>query len=300
MLEALLAADDGADYLEKWARETSGLAPVPVRYRFSFARRIGDVAVVIIDSRNGRVLDPRARLMVGVEEWAWISEMCHEPSRHLVIGTSLPAFTPGGIGDLQHWNERVCAGAWSRFAVGPAEWVRRALDLEDWPAFARSFDALVKLICDVGAQGRGEAPATISVLAGDIHFSYHSELHFPPTTLLQSRVHQIVSSPIRNALRPFERAVMRVAMSRAGWMVARGLRRATGGRRPGVHWQLDDGPVFDNCLGALRFDGGEATVRLERAVTRDNDEPVLDVVFEVPLHYPTVRRAPIGSSEFDG
>jgi hypothetical protein len=161
--------------------------------------------------------------------------------------------------------------------------VRRALDLEDWPAFARSFDALVTLLAELGARSRADAPATISVLSGDIHFSYHAELHFPADVQLRSRVHQIVNSPMRNALRPFERAAMRVVMSRVGGAVARGLRRAAGGRRPSVQWQLDHGPVFDNCIGELRFDGDAATVRLESATNDDHDKPQLDIVFEVDL-----------------
>ena len=38
-------------------------------------------------------------------------------------------------------------------------------------------------------------PATISVLSGDIHFSYHSVLHFPAATPVVSCVHQVVNSP---------------------------------------------------------------------------------------------------------
>lgn len=283
ILAELQAADDGAELLQSWARESEQFTPVPGGYRFSFSRRLGDVTIVIVDSRNGRVLDPSARSMVDPDEWEWISDICRQPTRHLVIGTSLPAFTPGGIGDLQQWNERVCAGAWGRFAIRTGERLRRALDLEDWPAFSRSFDALVRLLAEVGAEGRDDAPSTISVLSGDIHFSYHSELHFPAASPLRSRVHQIVNSPMRNALRPHERTAMRVAMSRAGTALARGLRRAAGGRRTAVRWQLDHGPVFDNCLGELRFDGDAATVRLERSTNDEHDQPQLDVVFEVDL-----------------
>jgi hypothetical protein len=284
MLAALQRADDGAELLGAWARESERSTPVPGGYRFSFARRLGDVTIVIVDSRNGRVLDPAARSMVDPDEWEWISERCREPAAHLVIGTSLPAFTPGGIGDLQQWNERICAGAWSRFAMKAGERLRRALDLEDWPAFARSFDALIALVAEVGASDRTGAPATISVLSGDIHFSYHAELHFPPGSDVRSRVHQIVNSPMRNALRPHERTAMRVVMSRPGAALLRGLRRASGGRRPAVRWGLDHGPVFDNCIGELRFDGASASVRLERATNdADRDQPRLDVVFEVDL-----------------
>ena len=100
---------------------------------------------------------------------------------------------------------------------------------------------------------------------------------------MTSNVHQIVNSPIRNALRPFERAAMRVAMCRAGETIARGLRRLSGGRRHALRWRLDHGPVFDNCLGQLTFDGDAATMRLERATSDAGGQPHLEVVFEVDL-----------------
>ena len=119
---------------------------MPGGYRFSFARRLGDVTLVVIDARNGRVLEPGNRSIVDDDEWAWIVRNCETDARHLLIGSSLPAFVPGGIHDLQRWNERVCDGAWGRLGVRLGERVRRALDLEDWPAFGRSFDALVALL----------------------------------------------------------------------------------------------------------------------------------------------------------
>ena len=76
---------------------------------------------------------------------------------------------------------------------------------------------------------------------------------------------------------------MRVATSRVGGLIARGLRRATGGRRPTLSWHLDNGPIFDNCVGILTFDGEAATVCLERATAGDDGIERLDVVFEVDL-----------------
>ena len=53
---------------------------MPGGYRFSFARRLGDVALVVIDARNGRVLEPGKRAMVDDEEWAWIVEQLRRPT----------------------------------------------------------------------------------------------------------------------------------------------------------------------------------------------------------------------------
>jgi hypothetical protein len=283
MLAELGELADGADFLREWARASEEFTPVPGGYRFSFARRLGQVALVVIDARNGRVLEPGKRSIVDDDEWAWIVDHCENDARHLLIGTSLPAFVPAGIHDLQRWNERVCDGAWGRLGIRLGERVRRALDLEDWPAFGRSFDALVALLADLGSANRPSPPATISVLSGDIHFSYHSVLHFPVSTPVASCVHQVVNSPLRNALRPFERNAMRVATSRVGALIARGLRRATGGRRPALDWDLDHGPFFDNCVGMLTFEGDAATVRLERATADDDGTELLDVVLDVDL-----------------
>jgi hypothetical protein len=283
MLAELVDLDDGAEYLREWAQSSEEFTPVPGGYRFSFARRVGEIAIVVIDARNGRVLDPGNRSMVDDDEWAWIVEQCEIDARHLLIGSSLPAFVPGGVHDLQRWNERVCDGAWGRLGIRLGERVRRALDLEAWPAFGKSFDALTALLADLGSAARPSPPATISVLSGDIHFSYHSVLHYPSTTPIVSRVHQLVNSPMRNALRPFERAAMRVATSKAGALIARALRRSTGGRRPELSWGLDHGPVFANCVGMLTFDGESATVRLERATADDDGAQQLEVVFDVDL-----------------
>jgi len=219
---------------------------VPGGYRFSFARRLGDVAVVIVDCRNGRVLQSGARSMVDDEEWAFVVEQCMADARHVVIGTSLPVFVVGGIHDLQQWNERVCDGAWGRPGRRLGEKLRRQIDLEHWPAFARSFDAMVALLADIGSGSRAARPASISVLSGDIHFSYHSELEFPAELDVATPVHQLVNSPMLNALRRHERATIRFALSPFGRIVGRLLRWSVRNKPSVVTWRLDHGPVFDN------------------------------------------------------
>ncbi len=164
--------------------------------------------------------------MVDDEEWAFVVEHCMAAdARHVVIGTSLPVFVVGGIHDLQRWNERVCDGAWGRPGRWIGEKLRRAFDLDHWPAFGRSFDAMIELLDGIGQRvAREQRPASISVLSGDIHFSYHSEIDFPEAADVATPVHQLVNSPMRNALRPHERTTIRFALSRAGSVIARGLR----------------------------------------------------------------------------
>ncbi len=155
--------------------------------------------------------------------------------------------------------------------------------MEDWPAFGRSFDALVELVARLGSGADRPAPATIDILSGDIHFSYHAQVHYPPSAELRSQVHQLVSSPIRNALTPAERFGMRVAMTGFTHLVGRGVRRLTGLARTNLRWRVDHGPVWDNCLGQLTMSGRAASVTVEQAAPDDDGEPTLAVVFDVDL-----------------
>jgi hypothetical protein len=289
MLAALLEEDDGAGLLRDWALRSEEFTPVPGGYRFSFARDLGRVKLVVIDSRNGRVLAPGERSMVDDDEWAWFVAECEADVDHLLIGTSLPAFTPGGMHDLQEWNEALIDGAWGsrprRVQQRVGERLRRGLDIEDWPAFHRSFEALVELIGRVGSGGggRGGAPATISILSGDIHFSFHAQVHFPAARGVQSRVHQLVSSPIRNVLRPNERFGMRLVLSRPAALLGRALRRSVRRPRTELRWSIDHGPVWGNSIGLLTFTARGARVALEQSRPGDDDEPTLTTAFDISL-----------------
>jgi hypothetical protein len=283
MLDRLVELGDGEQYLREWALESEEFTPVPGGYRFSFARRLGDIAIVIVDSRNGRVLEPGARSMVDDDEWAFVVEQCMADARHVLIGTSLPVFVVGGIHNMQRWNERVCDGAWGRPGRWLGEKLRRSLDADHWPAYGRSFDAMVELLARLGARSRAERPASISVLSGDIHFSYHSQIQFPAEMDVATPVHQLVNSPMRNALRPHEQAMIRFTLSRGGRAVARALRWSVRAERPTVTWQIDQGPVFENCIGEITFDGDDAKVCIERAVVGDDEENEIGVVFEAAL-----------------
>jgi hypothetical protein len=226
---------------------------------------------VVIDCRNGRVLEPERRAMVDEQEWAWIIEHACVPCEHLLLATSLPVFVPGGLHGLQTWNEALCDGRWGRGIGWLSEKLRRALDLEDWPAFSRSLVAFVALLEDV-ANGTGPAagqspPRTITVLSGDIHFSYRARvvLDRPGRSLID----QVVSSPIRNALAPRDRRVLRFAVSRVGRRVGTWLQRSV--RVPDVpcHWDLVEGPLFHNGMAELRLGRGAATLVFEKAKPPD-------------------------------
>jgi hypothetical protein len=284
ILDALAQVEDGEATLREWAQKSEEFTPVAGGYQFSFVRDIGRVRLVMIDARNGRVLEPGRRQIVDDGEWDWIVRACHADVDHLLIGTSLPVFVPGGLHDLQAWSEAICDGAWGRPGRRLGEWTRRKADMEDWPAFIRSFDQFVELLQDVGARSRSAPPATISVLSGDIHFSYASELCFPTYRKPSSRVHQLVNSPIRNALTPPERTAMRLGRSRLARVLGRVLRWAVRGQRRQVTWEADRGPVFGNCLGQISFEGRAAQLVLQQTCPYNEDAgPELKKVIELDL-----------------
>ena len=86
--------------------------------------------------------------MVDADEWDWIVEHARGSFDHLIVATTLPAFAPPGIHHLEAWNEAICDGCWGRVAARLGERLRRAVDLEHWAAFQRSFEQLVDLLRD--------------------------------------------------------------------------------------------------------------------------------------------------------
>ncbi|MCU1367777.1 MAG: hypothetical protein JWN39_3416, partial [Ilumatobacteraceae bacterium] len=110
LLAELVRVDDGEAVLRRWAMGSEEFTPVPGGYRFNFVRDIGRVRLVMLDARNGRVLEPGRRRIIDDDEWRWVVEACSAPVAHLLIGTSVPAFVPRGMHDLHVWNEAMGDG----------------------------------------------------------------------------------------------------------------------------------------------------------------------------------------------
>jgi hypothetical protein len=287
ILARITEVDDAAPLLREWAEGSEEFTPVPGGYKFSYSRDLGSARLVVVDCRNGRVLESGERAMIDEEEWAWIVGEACRPRRHLLVATSLPVFVPGGLHDLQSWNERVCDGAWGRAPAWVGERLRRALDLEDWPAFRRSFDAFLQLLRDVGS-GRGpcegvDPPATITVLSGDIHFTYRATLEFDDSVGVVSRVNQVTSSPIRNALARRDRNVLRFASSRVGLRIGKLLRRSVRVETTIASWEIVEGPLFGNCMAGLTITGDACELTVESAQPDDNGDPKLDAILHAQL-----------------
>jgi PhoD-like phosphatase len=251
-------------------RETEGT-------RWSYCRDWAGVRLVMIDSRGGRVLEG-TRKMVDDDEFEWITEHLTGGHRHLIVGTSLPLLMLPGLHHLETWNEAVCNGAWGGPGKKLAEKTRRAVDLEHWPAFGDSFNRLVRHIEEVASGKHGEPPETIVVIAGDVHHAYIAGMDFT-SGQASSRAYQAVCSPFRNALNRNEKGTLRFTHSRAGRLIGKALARSARVDAPGLSWDIDGGPWFDNQVGSLRYDGDKVTIAIEQ-VMRDPHEARLRLAAE--------------------
>ena len=267
LLAELLELDDGTERLRRWAKESEAATPTTGGYSFSYTRTVGDVTVVMIDCRNARVLTGGERLMVGPVEWEWVRNESLAVEGHLLLATSVPVFIANGLHDFQQWNEAVCNGALGRPAAAMGEKLRRALDLEDWSAFAKSYDQFVALIHDL--RSAEQRPKSIVVGSGDIHFSYAARVPLAKSVLAPD-VWQVVCSPIRNALIPPERGVMRFTLTETGARIGAALRRTsrTPDTRPNI--AVAAGPFFANSMGEVYYRKNGVRLTIEQSVPDDD------------------------------
>jgi hypothetical protein len=281
LLNKVKAAEDAEELLEEFAfradRETAGS-------RWSYCRDLGDTRLIVIDSRAGRVLQEGSRSMLDDEEWDWVREHATGSFDHLLIGTSLPWLLGRGMHYAEAWSEAVAGGAWGEPAAEAAEKLRQAADMEHWAAFQKSFADLRDLFREVGTGERGEPPASIVALSGDVHHAYLFEVGYPRGTGMRSRVWQAVCSPYRNPLAKKERQSIRIGMSRGFEVVTRALARLAGVDDPGIGWRMTgDGPWFDNQVATLVIDGRQIEMRLDKAVPVDETSAKLERVLEQRL-----------------
>ncbi|MBO0875717.1 MAG: alkaline phosphatase family protein [Pseudonocardia sp.] len=229
--------------------------------RFSFRWDLGRTRLVMADTRNGRIVHGGDRLMIGETEFGWLAERAEaDPAGmdHLVLGSSLPWLLPHAIGDLQSVNELAAARRGWRGRL--AEWLRQAADLEHWAAFARSFAQLTDLIRRV-ATGP-EAPATVTVLSGDVHHSYAARAALPAP--VSAAVHQLVCSPVHNHVPRVIRPAFALGWSRVLSALTRRWALLRGVRPPSVSWTKISGPLFGNTIATMLVDGCAAEVLFEQ------------------------------------
>jgi hypothetical protein len=244
-------------------------------YRWSFRRDVGRTRVLVVDSRCGRMLDGR-RTMLSDQDFSWLREQVIGDFDHLVLGTSLPWLLAPALHDVEAWDERLAADRRPRRArVG--EWLRRGADLEHWAAFGESFQRFSDLVRDVALGRLGfPAPATISVLSGDVHHSYVAAARWEEQwTGRTATVHQVTCSPLHNAVPTLMRWAFRLAWSRAAERSTRVvLGRFASVPRPHLHWGRTAGPFFGNAVATLRFEGRTAVLLLETSEDVGDEGPL--------------------------
>ena len=137
MLAAVYEAEDGGPALRRFARAADRDTTAS---RFAFHRDFGRSRLVVDRlARSPRARRRRAGHGRRRRVAAGSPSTCAASFDHLIIASTLPVFMLEAIHYLEAWNEAVCAGAWGGLAARLGEKLRRALDLEHWPAFQRSF-----------------------------------------------------------------------------------------------------------------------------------------------------------------
>jgi PhoD-like phosphatase len=251
----------------KWDRESAAS-------RWAFYRDFGDTRLLVLDSRAARVLSDGRRQMVDDDEWDWIVEHSRGAFDHVVIASTLPVFLPSGIHHLQAWNEALCAGRWGRLAASLSERLRRAVDLEHWAAFNRSFEQLCDWLRAVARGTEGvDPPASLLLLGGDVHSSSIHEIDLG--TGRSCRVYQLVCSPFRNPLSTKERRVVQATGARLSEKIFSWLATLAGVEPPSARWTPIRKATFDNTLGELALDGRTASVIIRRSPHEGEDSEVL-------------------------
>jgi hypothetical protein len=281
LLTKVKACDDAEELLKDFAyradRTTDGA-------RWSYCRDLGRTRLIMIDSRAGRVLEEGKRSMLDDGGWDWVNEHATGGFDHLLVGTSLPWLLGRGLHYGEAWSEAVAGGAWGGLTARGAEKIRQALDMEHWAAFQSSFARLTDLFRAIGTGERGEPPASIVALSGDVHHAYLFEVGYPRATGMRTRVWQAVCSPYRNPLDKKERRQIRLALSRPAAWATRAIARLAGVRDPGIGWRMTgDGPWFDNQVATLTIDGRRMDMRLDKAVPVDELHAKLECVLEQRL-----------------
>lgn len=261
LMTALAAGEYGAGSGDAGATldDLAGRADEERDGRWCFARDIGRTRLIVLDSRGGRVLDPGSRQMLGSRQLAWFDGQASGGVDHLLVATSIPYLLPRGLHYAEAWNEALCDGAWGSRLAARSERLRQVFDLEHWASFQYSFAAVADVVTQVATGARGESPASIVFLSGDVHYSYLARAR--PAGFGCSPIMQVVSSPIRNPLPLKLRVACRLASHRVSGAVAGIVARAAGVTPPSFSWRVTRGTWFANVLATVELHGRSGTVR---------------------------------------
>ena len=276
LLREVQESDDGMPLLRKEARKADRAEGGSI---WSYCRDMGRTRLVMFDSREGRVFQPQ-RQMNDDEEWAWIEKHATGGYDHLLLVDTLPMLMSPAFHWAEAWNEAVSAGAWGKRFARIGEKLRRTFDMEHWAAFQFSFKRMEGLLQAVASGERGEPPATIVMLGGDIHHAYLAGVEVPGA---KSKVWQAVCSPFRNPLEKKERLVARIGASKPAEKIARWIAKRAGVEDPTIRWRLEQKPTFDNQFATIELSGRRAKMKIEKTVPGNWRKPEIDVTLEREL-----------------
>jgi hypothetical protein len=288
---------DAGEVIDEFAQRTDD---DPAVTRWSYSRDLGGSRFIVLDSRCARMLDEGDRRILDEQEMRWFDSLMTGGFDHVFVASSLPFLLPMGLHHLEAWNEAVVGGAWGRRFSSLGERIRQGVDLEHWAAFQQSFQRVARMTQEVAHGERGEPPATVTFVGGDVHHSYLAEVDLerdagrrrrrrrrsrrgggseraprPPTgASSRSRVLQVVCSPIRNPLPRLVRFATAASAYGLAWPMGRLAARSARVPDPPFRWSLAEGPWFDNVIATLDLDGRRARIRWHTADTPDGeDEP---------------------------
>lgn len=255
--------------------------------RFSYRWDMGRSRFLMMDSRNGRILDSGERMMIGEREFAWLEAQAEdgiEEVDHLVLGSSVPWLLPPVLSDLQTVNEiSADRPGWRGW---PAEKIRQAADLEHWPAFMKSFLRLTTMIRRAATHPGG--PATVTVLSGDVHHSYAARATLDGVDEDAAPVHQLVCSPVHNYVPAYVKPAFKFGWSNRMAPIFRRWARRHGSPELPVTWDNSAGPLFGNTIATLSISGRHAEVLFEQPTGEDG----IQEVARVPLGQPRPAVSP--------
>ncbi len=248
--------------------------------RWSYARDLGLARLLMLDSRDGRVLAGGQRHMLDDDEWELLEREVDTPAPYLLVGTSLPLLLPPGLHYLEQFVMAVCAGRWGRVGAGIGEEIRQAGQFNHWVTFPESFIRVLQLLRTASDQGR----KGVILLSGDVHFSYEARVHsWPDGTAPRAPTHQLVSSPLCHDLHGSIIGGVRALVSRSGAYIGRLAAWAGGAPRSALQWRVESGPWLQNVITTLDLDRDGTRVRFECTRTRGGWGERLEAVAEHPL-----------------
>jgi hypothetical protein len=276
LLAMVQASDDAGPLLRRESRQADTDEGGSI---WSYTRDVGRTRLVMLDSREGRVFHPERRITDDVE-WRWIEQHATGGFDHLLLVDTLPMLLSPAFHYIEAWDEAVAGGAWGRWLERPGEKLRRAFDMEHWAAWQVSFHRMAGLLQEIASGERGEAPASVVMLGGDIHHAYLAGVEVPGA---KSRVWQAVCSPFRNPLDRHERVAAQLGASRPAQRVAHWLARRAGVKDAPIKWSLVQKPTFDNQFATLELKGRTAKMKIEKTVPGDWRHPKIEVTLDRQL-----------------